>query len=453
MPTVAYYTLGCKVNQYETEQIRVALENAGFQTVPFGSKADVYVINTCTVTKAADAKSRAAVRKAGRLNRDAFIVVTGCYAELEPETVSRIDRVDLVVGNREKENIPKLIVANFSSRNSQYRESAADEAGFASVSQTADRVLPRIRTRAIVKVQDGCDHFCTYCVVPFARPDVQSRPLVEIIDEVKALVDCGYKEIVLAGIRLGSYEAGKSRLPDLIAEVAGVAGVERIRLSSIEPWEVDDLLLDVMRLPKVCRHLHIPLQSGDDTILARMNRPYSAEQYLSLVNLIREKIPGVGITTDVMVGFPGESELAFENTCEVVWRAQFSRLHVFRYSVRPRTLASSMPDQIPERAKTQRAAKLINIGRESAKSFAQNWIGRTLDVLAETTVAVGKDEKTSCAKMLPCEGAMVLKGFSDNYIEVHFLGRSGVTGKIVPVRILDVDDLGRAIGEMEKICS
>ncbi|MGB9619914.1 MAG: tRNA (N(6)-L-threonylcarbamoyladenosine(37)-C(2))-methylthiotransferase MtaB [Armatimonadota bacterium] len=432
MPTVAFYTLGCKVNQYETEKIRQALELAGFETVSFGSRADAYVINTCTVTAVADSKSRAALRRAIRLNPEAYVVVTGCYAELEPDRVQGVEGVDLVVPNDQKSTIPERIVARFSLE-------LGGERQFQSIPD-AMRVLPRLRTRAVVKVQDGCDQFCSYCIVPHARPGKRSRPVEDIVSEIEALAQFGYKEVVLTGIRLGAYSDSSLGLPELVLRAAAVEGIARVRLSSVEPWEVDEALIDVLCHPKVCRHLHIPLQSGDDDVLKRMNRPYTAKQYLDLLGRIRKRVPGIGITTDVIAGFPGETERAFENTCALVEAAEFSRLHVFRYSPRARTAAAAIPEQIDSATKKARADKLAEMGKTAVRRFAQSFVGQTLEVLVEGR-SVRRREPAP-------DGSLILSGFADNYTAVRFAGDASLVGRIVPVKITEVDEAGRALGEV-----
>lgn len=418
MFTVAYHTLGCKVNQYETEKIREALETAGFVTVPFGSHADAYVINTCSVTHIADSKSRAAIRQALKRNEDAYVVVTGCYSELEPTQIRGIEGVDLIVGNDEKDRIPERIAARFGVPSDSDRSSVA--------------VRPRLRTRAIVKVQDGCDHFCAYCIVPYARRKKRSRPMEKALEEIRLLAEFGYKEIVLTGIRLGSYQDGNRRLPDLIEAAAQVDGIKRIRLSSIEPWEVDNALLDAMSHAKVCRHLHIPLQSGDDNVLRRMGRPYTGAQYLGIVSQVRERLPGIGITTDVIVGFPGETEEEFENTCRMVDEVGFSRLHVFRYSPRRGTRAATMPDQVDPAVKKERAERLNEKGILAMRRFAESLVGQVTEVLVERKID-GKQ----------------LAGFADNYVEVRFPGDATLVGSVVRVRILGTDQNGKAAAVME----
>ena len=423
MPTAAYYTLGCKVNQYETEKIREALERQGFQTVRFGTPADVCVINTCTVTSTADSKSRAAVRKAVRSSPKAMVVVAGCYADLEPQDFHAIDGVDVVVCNKDKDSIPQRVISRFGSQadDSPDRDSGVQD------------VRARTRTRAVVKVQDGCDHFCSYCIIPFARSPMVSRPLDDVIGELESLAEGGYIEVVLTGIRLGSYKHGGARLPELIRSAASVDGIQRIRLSSIEPWEVDDELVDAMAAPKVCRHLHIPLQSGDDGVLRAMNRPYDSRTYADLIDGVRSRVPGIGVTTDVIVGFPGETDDAFENTCGLVRRVGFSRLHVFRYSVRRRTAAASMPDQVDEKTKKARSERLIELGLEGMRGFAESFTGQNLEVLVESRNS---------------ENGMLV-GFTDNYIETVFPGPSSLRGRVAEVRIQKALTDGRAQGVLE----
>ena len=424
MFTIAYHTLGCKVNQYETEKIREALELAGFATVPLGSPADVYVINTCSVTDSADSKSRAIIRKALRTNPGAFIVVAGCYAELEPARIAEIEGVGLVVANKDKDAIPERILAHFASE--EALRSRPD-----SLTQEK-KVRPRMRTRAVVKVQDGCDQFCSYCVIPYARSQKISRPVDDILAELGALAKFGYKEIVLTGIRLGSYHHEFDRLPELLAKAAEIDGIERIRLSSIEAWEIDDAVLDALDNPKVCRHLHIPLQSGDDGVLKRMNRPYSSAQYFELISRVRRRVDGVGITTDVIVGFPGETDVEFENTCSLIEEIGFSRLHVFRYSPRQRTKAAAYPEQVDAKIKKIRADKLMELGTLAMRRFALTFTGRMLNVLVETEAKEPKHHV----------------GFADNYIEVHFPGDSSVRGEIVRVQISGVNFDGIATGRI-----
>jgi len=404
LPTATFYTLGCKVNQYETEKIREKMEAYGFQTVAFPGPADVLVVNTCTVTSTADGKSRGAIRRAARISPGAIVVVTGCGAELDPVSFSRIEGVDLVVGNARKLEIAERIAARF-----------------AGLCGNGNRpVRPRSRTRAIVKVQDGCDQFCSYCTIPLARSQRMSRRLGEVVDEIRTLADFGYKEIVLTGIRLGSYSDEDSMgLSELVLAAAEVDGIERVRLSSVEVWEISAPLVQALRHPKVCRHLHVPLQSGDDGILKAMRRPYTAAQYAETVEAVRSAVPGLALTTDVMVGFPGESEEAFRRTREFVERIRFSRLHVFRYSARPNTRAATLAGQVRAEVSQRRSRELIAVGERLSEDFARRLVGKTVNVLVETRR----------------REAGVLCGLTDNYVQVEFEGPEGLRGQIVPVRI------------------
>ncbi len=417
MPTAAYHTLGCKVNQYETEQIRLAMERAGFETVGFGSVADVYVINTCTVTAVADAKSRAAIRKARRMNPNARVIVTGCLAQLEPDLIAALDNIDLIIPNAEKASVPARIAQSLGAQPNL-------KSSISSI---------QLRTRALVKVQDGCDHFCAYCIVPYARPGMRSRPVGEVVEELRGLAEAGYREVVLAGIRLGSYNDDGLRLPGLIGLAAEIDGIERIRLSSIEPWEVDAALLDAMQHCKVCRHLHIPLQSGDDAILGSMGRPYDSVGFERLVERVRGRIDGIGVTTDVIVGLPGETNAAFRNTAALVERLGFSRLHVFRYSPRKPTRAAEMPGQVDPATKKARSDELIELGKRGMRTFAESLVGQTVEVLVER-------ELKQVRRLL---------GYADNYAEVLLAGDPALKGRIVHVRITGVDQDGRARGNAE----
>lgn len=417
----AYYTLGCKVNQYETEKIREDMEHRGIRTVPFGSFADVYVINTCTVTATADSKSRKAIRGAIRRNPSALVVVTGCYAHLHPDAIQAIAGVDLVVPNFAKDSIADRITGCL-------REAiGADQQP-----STVNHQL-RSRTRAIVKVQDGCDNFCAYCAVPLARGVLSSRPMSEVADEVRRLAEEGHKEIVLTGIRLGRYESEGVSLPALIRRISELNGIERIRLSSVEPMEVSDELLQTMAgLRKVCRHLHVPLQSGSDEVLRRMGRPYTGADFASLIRRARDRIPELGLTTDVMVGFPGETAEQFEATVDLVREVDFSRLHVFRFSPRPGTAAEQMPNRLSAKELERRSRALIELGKRQAQAFAERFVGHEVEVLVEgRRRTVGGDE--------------VLVGFTDNYIEVAFRGSASLRGRIVKVRAQRAEN-GRLVG-------
>ncbi|MCL6518802.1 MAG: tRNA (N(6)-L-threonylcarbamoyladenosine(37)-C(2))-methylthiotransferase MtaB [Armatimonadetes bacterium] len=420
MPKVAIHTLGCKVNQYETQRMAEALRASGYDVVDFADSADVYIINSCSVTHTADSKSRQAVRTVARRHPGACVVLTGCYAETSPNEASEIEGVSLVLGNRHKDAIVEYIGRLLPSKVSK-----TDMA--ASVSRTASA-----RTRALVKIQDGCDQFCSYCIVPFARPMMWCKPANEVVDEVTQLADRGFKEIVLTGIRLGRYEYGGTNLVGLLQSLVKVSGIERIRLSSIEMTDVPAGLLEIMASEKkICRHLHVPLQSGNDGVLKRMNRPYTAEEFERFVEEARLRVSDIAITTDIMVGFPGETIEEFEETYCLAERLEFSRAHIFRFSPRQGTAASMMPDDVSPVEKKRRSELLIGLAKAHSEKFAKRFIGKTLAVLVEGN----KESK-------------LRSGFTDNYIKVVFKnGPKCEAGEIVLVRIADVKE-NQVFGEI-----
>jgi threonylcarbamoyladenosine tRNA methylthiotransferase MtaB len=410
---VALHTLGCKVNQYETQKIAEEFLSKGFSVVEFSEEADVYVINSCTVTHTADSKSRQAARAASQRNPHAAVVLTGCYAETSREESSAIDGITRVIGNREKhilvDSIVELLQASGAAQDPQAVESS--------------RLRVRGRTRALLKVQDGCDQFCTYCAVPLARSVMWSRPLKEVVSEASVLADNGYKEIVLTGIRVGRYEDEGANLTDLLAALSGVEGIERLRLSSIEVTDVPSGLLELIaRDPKICRHLHVPLQSGDDEILVRMNRPYKSAQFESFVEKARTLVPEIAISTDIIVGFPGETESHFASTYAISERLKFSRSHVFRYSPRRGTPSAEFDGQVPPSDKERRSGRLIALGNKHAQEFGMRLVGQVVNVLVE-----GKEI-----------GYKTRSGLTDNYIRVRFESDEKSIGKIVQVQVDDV---------------
>ena len=362
---VAYYTLGCKVNQYETEKIRAEFEKLGYETVPFSEGGDIFVINTCTVTSVADGKSRAVIRKAKKINPLAKVVVTGCYSQTHREEAESIEEADIIVDIKDKIKIPYM----FGSGEKSEKQGTVTDL--------------RVRTRAVLKVQDGCSQFCSYCLIPFARSHKSATPIEEAVEETVRLCQAGYKEIVLTGIRLGSYRDGEKGLGELIESLLAKTDIERIRLSSIEMWEIDERLIDLMKEGRMCNHLHIPLQNGSDRILKLMNRPYSRDEYYGLVSDLREKIPDLGLTTDIIAGFPGESEEDFEESCAFAEKIGFSRIHVFRYSRRPGTKADLMTGHIDPETKKKRVAYLTELGGRLAQNFAEKHIGKECSILFE----------------------------------------------------------------------
>ncbi len=421
--TAALFTLGCKLNQFETEQIREQLEAAGFEIVPWGEKADLYIINSCTVTGKADRDTRRLARHVKRLNPDAVVIVTGCYAEVNPEALRAIPEIDLVIGNAGKASIGQLF-------------------GAPPAAQLYGGTGPPIgrfsgHTRAFVKVQEGCNAYCAYCIIPRARGRPRSVPLPEAIDQVKRLLRAGYREIVLIGTHLGQYGVDlspPSSLDELVARLCEIPGTWRLRLSSIEPREVTDFIVKAVSDGgrvlqrtqreltcggRVCRHLHIPMQSGSTSVLQRMRRPYDAEFYASLIERIKRACPDCCVGADVLVGFPGETEEEFEDTVELVRRLPLSYLHVFTFSPRPGTEAAEMPNQVPPEIRKKRNHVLRQISEEKWRAFVQSQIGQVLEVLVEK---------------LEHQHA---EGVADNYVRVRFTPPAG-HGEMVLVRVTDV---------------
>lgn len=422
MIRVAFFTFGCKVNQYETQAMREIVERAGFEVVD-GGEADVFVINTCTVTGVSDRKARKLIRRLAREHPDALIVVTGCYAERAAEEIRGIEGVDLVLGNQEKREIASRI---------------AEALGLPPPPPERDLWITRFdgQTRALVKVEDGCDSFCAYCIVPYVRGRVRSRPVEEVVEEVRRLAEAGYKEIVITGIHLGCYGkdwGGKPSLEDLLRAVAEVDGIGRIRLSSVEPMDVTPGLLKLMASDdRFAHHLHLPLQSGSDKVLKLMRRPYTGEEFERVVDMARSAMPDIGITTDIIVGFPGEGEEEFRESYEFVERIAFSRLHVFRFSPRKGTLAERMPNRVPDAVVKERSEAMIELGRRLMRRFAESLIGTVQRVLLEKKEEDGR-----------------LSGFTGNYVRVFVNAPESLAGEMVDVVIEGVEGenaVGRVIG-------
>lgn len=416
MPKAAFYTLGCKINQTETAALQSLFTKAGYETVPFTQTADVYIINTCTVTHLGDRKSRQMIRRARRGNPGAVIVVTGCYAQVSPEEVLTMPEIDLVIGTHSRDRLPQL-VEEARGKRLNCVSPVEEKHSFESLpaAQTGDR------TRAFLKVQEGCRQFCSYCIVPYARGPLFSRSPEETVEEAARLAGQGFLELVLTGVHLGSYGSdlpGNMTISDLIRLLTRVDGIERLRISSIEPAEVtSDFILAVMDEPKVCRHLHIPLQSGDDEILRRMNRKYSARDFLQLVSRLRSLDPDIALTTDIMVGFPGETEEQFKNTLDLAERCRFSRMHIFKYSPRRGTPAAEYPCQVPYRVKEERAARLSLLGDRLAAGYTRRFPGRKLKVIFE--------EKAE----------QEITGLTEHYVRVFAQGGESALGKLLDVEI------------------
>ncbi len=383
---VALHNLGCKVNAYEVEAMQQLLENAGYETVPFEEGADVYVINTCTVTNIADRKSRQMLHKAKKMNPDAIVVATGCYAQADTEKLKEDVAVDLILGNNQKTQIVEAL--------EEYEKEHAKQVQVIEINHTKEYEELSIAStaehvRAYIKVQDGCNQFCTYCIIPFARGRVRSRKIEEVLKEVETLAEKGYKEIVLTGIHLSSYgvdfpKEERESLLSLIQEVSKVEGIKRIRLGSLEPRIITEEFLEgIVATGKVCQHFHLSLQSGCNKTLKNMNRRYSAEEYAEKCTLIRKFYPAPALTTDVIVGFPQEIEEDFEESYEFVKNIHFYETHIFKYSRRHGTKAAAMDGQLTEAEKAVRSDKMLELHEVRAKEYEEAMIGKELELLLE----------------------------------------------------------------------
>ncbi len=421
--TVAFHTLGCKVNHYETEAIWQFFKEHDYERVDFNQHSDVYVINTCTVTNTGDRKSRQVIRRAVRKNPEAVICVTGCYAQTSPDEIMEIPGVDIVVGTQERRKMLEYI--------EQYKKDREPINGVKNIMKTRvfeEMDVPQFtdRTRASLKIQEGCNNFCTFCIIPWARGLMRSRPPEDVVKQAQQLVDAGYKEIVLTGIHTGGYgeDLKDYNLAQLLRDLESqVHGLKRIRISSIEASQITDEVIEVLdQSEKVVRHLHIPLQSGSDTVLKRMRRKYTMEFYMSRVKKVKQALPGLAITSDVIVGFPGETEEEFMETYRSIQEIGFSELHVFPYSQRTGTPAARMKDQIDDETKHERVRKLIELSNQQAKEYASRYEDEVLEVIPEERY-----------KKDPNSG--LYEGYTDNYLKVVFPATEDMVGKIVRVKI------------------
>ena len=401
MKKVAIYTLGCKVNQYESDAMYMMFKNNNYEMVDFEDKADIYVINTCTVTGTGDKKSRQIIRRARRKNSEALVVVTGCLAQVWDKEGVELPEVNLIVGNQDRKNIIEFI--------EKYEGDTVKEVSDIMKQREfweAGKVLSRERTRAYVKIQDGCDRFCSYCIIPYARGPVRSREIESIKKEVINLVENGFKEIVLTGIHIASYgkEQKTVTLLDVLKELDEIEGLERIRLGSIEPNFINEESVEVMKnMKKLCKHFHLSLQSGNNDTLKRMNRRYTIEEFEEKVELLRQAFENPALTTDIIVGFPGETEEEFQRTYEFLNRIEFSRMHVFPYSKRVGTPAAIMENQIPESIKSDRVKLLTDMSDRNEVEFAKKFLGKDIEVIFEHEV---KDKKG------------LYEGYTDRYVKV-----------------------------------
>ncbi len=383
MKSVALHNLGCKVNSYEIDVMQQRLQESGYKIVPFDEAADVYIINTCTVTNIADRKSRQMIHRARRLNPDAVVVAAGCYVQTAGEAVWQDGAVDIAVGNNRKKDIVSILEEYW-----QAQQPAADVIDIGTVREYEEMQLSHTaeHTRAYIKIQDGCNQFCSYCIIPYARGRVRSRREEDILREVQGIVDAGYKEIVLTGIHISSYgiDRGGSQLLQLIEKLHVIDGLERIRLGSLEPRIVtDDFAARISAMAKICPHFHLSLQSGCDSVLRRMNRHYTAGEYFQTTEALRRYYRDPAITTDVIVGFPGETEKEFHTTEEFVHKINFYEMHIFKYSKRQGTRAAQLKDQLTEADKSRRSEILMEAEKQMSYAYRAGYLHREVEVLME----------------------------------------------------------------------
>lgn len=423
MSTVAFHTLGCKVNSYETEAIWQLFKANGYQRVDFETEsADVYVINTCTVTNTGDKKSRQVIRRAIRRNPEAIVAVTGCYAQTSPNEIAEIPGVDIIVGTQGRERLLEYV------EQIQAERKPINAVGNIMKARDFEELdVPSFsdRTRASLKIQEGCNNFCTFCIIPWARGLMRSRKPESVLEQAQKLVDAGYLEIVLTGIHTGGYgvDLEDYNLAKLLVDLHQVKGLKRIRISSIEASQITDEVIAVINgSDKVCRHLHVPLQAGDDDVLKRMRRKYTTAEFYEKIVQVRKALPGVAITTDVIVGFPGETKEQFENGYNFIKKVGFAEMHVFPYSMRTGTPAARMENQVDEEIKRQRVAKLLELNQQLMLDYAKDFVGDVLGVIPERPY---KEDPTSG----------LLMGYSDNYLNVVFSGGEELLGKLCLVKL------------------
>lgn len=430
MKKAAFYTLGCKVNQYETEAMEELFINSGYELAAYDEYADVYVINTCSVTNMSDRKSRQIIRRAKKINPNAVVAVTGCYAQTAADEVIGIDGVNIVLGTQDRKNIVELCESAGADAKSNFVGNIMNTHEFEELKITKYTD----RTRAFIKIQEGCNQFCSYCIIPYARGPVRSRPEAEVLEEIERLAQNGYKEIILVGIHIASYgiDLGNTSLEQILVKVDKINGVERIRLSSIEPMTLNEEFIGKIKgAKKLCPHFHISLQSGCDETLRRMNRKYTTAQFRSIVNGLRESFKDAAITTDIMVGFAGETEEEFQKTLDFVDEISFADAHVFQYSMRKGTPAAKRPDQVAPSVKEERSRRVIEHTAKSREKYLKGFIGRTMPVLFEQRDREG-----------------LFEGKTTNYITVHAESEADISGQIINVfleKIKNAEIIGKIV--------
>ncbi len=449
MKTVAFITLGCKVNQYETNAMTQQFIEKGYEVVEHTQKADIYIVNTCTVTNMSDRKSRQMLRRVKELNKEAIVVACGCYAQVAKEELEKIEEINLVLGNNEKKDIVEHVekyIKNQISKKSE-EDKRYIEIKNTKVQQTTEiqkKIETQIedvmnqkefvefgditfteKTRAVIKIQDGCDRFCSYCIIPYARGRVRSRKPEHILSEIRKIAKKSIKEVVITGIHIASY--GKDfkqeyRLIDLLEEMNEIEGIERIRLGSIEPLLItEEFVSRLEKLSKICHQFHLSLQSGCDETLNRMNRRYTTEQFKEITKLLRKTFEDAILTTDIIVGFPGESEEEFEKTYEFLKEIKFYKMHVFKYSPRKGTKAAVMPNQIDGNKKEERSKKLIELSNENEKAYNEQYVGKEVEVLFE-------EEKNG-----------MWQGHTKNYILAHYKTEENLENKMIKLQCVEAE--------------
>ena len=433
--TVAIYTLGCKVNQYETNAMEQQFIKSGYKIVNNIETADIYVINTCTVTNMAERKSRQMLRRVKELNESAILVVCGCYAQVAKKELEEIPEIDIILGINEKNNIVEIVEKYIEEQRKSKETNVSDVAHQNEFLDFGD-VTYTEKNRAVIKVQDGCNMFCSYCIIPYARGRIRSRKIENVVSEIKKIAEQGIKEVVITGIHIASYgkdfdtadENKKIRLIDLLEEINKIGGIERIRLGSLEPTIIDEEFAKrLSKLEKICDHFHLSLQSGCDETLKRMNRKYTTARYKEATDILRKYYPNVSITTDVIVGFPGETDEEFNKTYEFLKSVDFYRMHIFKYSPRRGTVAEKMPKQVDGNIKEERSSNLIELSNNNENRHNKEYIGKTVNVLFEEYE----------------DGAY--KGHTTNYmmVEVPEKGEKDVINHIEKIKIIDTDEKTR----------
>ncbi|WP_461629405.1 tRNA (N(6)-L-threonylcarbamoyladenosine(37)-C(2))-methylthiotransferase MtaB [Labilibaculum euxinus] len=415
MKKVAFKTLGCRLNQYETDALASQFQDKGYELVQFDESADVYVINSCTVTHQSDHKSRNFINQANRRNKDSVLVVTGCMANNAKEELENRAEINYVVENDQKTSVFSLVEAHFdgeiihpSKLNADLFSYGATDKGF--------------HTRSMIKIQDGCDNFCTFCIIPSVRGRAVSRPIQDILTNIREVISHGAKEIVITGVNIGRYEFEGYQFDDVVEQILNLEGNFRLRISSIEPDGFGDKFLGLLNHPKMTPHLHLCLQSGSEPVLLQMRRMYTAKRFKEIVQTVRAKNPDFNITTDIIIGFPNESEEDFSATCDAIKELNFGHVHTFKYSIRKGTRAERMPNQVDERIKTERSEILRNLSDEIKVNYRKSFIGKTQSVLVEKI------------------DGNIANGYGEHYIPVQFTGENIEKNQFYKVKITDIED-------------